>query len=483
MDVRNLVKTVASLFGSESDQQYAGQHNRTRQNRAPPKADRKPPPSLTIGGNENRTAIAYAAPDENLKFDEAFSQLVGKRRSLVAGSLELIGLEDVRSALGPKWALFKDTVIKLTHDELRRSLDPSDIFRRHGDTSFLIHFDHLNKKAAEERAHHVASQIRHTLVQSIPEVGRAISARPFVAVIESAEIDSSGGIADALFARLTNIRSDAVADLRRRRKSLDQNTTILFSPIWDVRKELALLHHCRVSTFRHNRLPALWRELVPPEEATGIIAEMDYLVLTKTLEALHKFRRHNQPAPLLIPVDMRTISSTETCREYIRLLGAVPATYQNYIVLEVCRVDASVTADRIYELVKTLGPHIKELVVHLPLDDKRITDIAASGVWALSTDITGIDVLDRSSIVPLRRFAAADGVGGIKTIARGANSIGLAIAAVNAGFTMVEGAAISAPAREPRLEFRLRVQALLPAQAGTSQTNVRPPFSERTTSH
>ncbi len=475
MDVRNFVKAVASLFGNDPHEQRQGRNHLRRSDSRPRNSVRRHLASVVPdrenpdrAGQEIADDSAKDEPvkdepvrDENTRFDDALSLLVKGRQSLLAGSLEIIGLDDVRTALGERWTLFKDVVIRLTQAELRRSLGPSDTFRKHGDASFLIHFGRLDKGAAEERARHVANQVRTSLIKTIPEFAQSISVRPFVAVIDPDEIDrSETGLADALFARLARMRSDVVADLQRRRRSLNQHTTVLFAPVWSVKKELALLHHCRANTQRSSQISALWQELVDPEEAASIVAEIDYLVFAKSLETLHRLRRHSRAALLLIPVDLRTVLSGATRREYIRLLGALPSSYRKYIMLEVCRVGADVRTSEIYDVIKKLEPHIKGVVVQLPLDDKRVTEIAASGVWGLSTSLADVDVLDRSSADPLQRFATADGVDGVKTIACGANSIGLTAAALNAGFAFVEGSAIGPAAKEPRLEFRLRTQSL-----------------------
>ncbi|WP_152535533.1 hypothetical protein [Bradyrhizobium sp. Ai1a-2] len=463
MNVRNIVKAVASLFGNESEERSAREGHLRRsdqQHLHPPATARE---KVARQGQES-------ADDENVRFDEALSALVDARQSLVAGSLELIGLDDVRDALGTQWTLFQDIVIELAQEELRRSLDPSDTFRKHGDASFLIHFGRLDREAAEERSRYIVSQVKRRIVEMIPELAQSISIRSFVAAIDPSEIDQSGvGLADALFARLTNMRFDVIADLRRRRRSLDQNTTILFSPIWSVQRELALLHHCRANVLRQSHVSARWQELVDPQEAASIVAEIDYLAFTKSVEVLHGLQRYNRPTPLLIPVDMRTVLSDTTGHEYFRLLSVVPDAYRKYVLLEVCKVDADKTIGDIYDIIKRFQAHVNGVVVRLPLDDRRITEIAASGAWGLSTSIADVDVLDRSSIDLLERFATADGVKGVNAIACGANSIGLTVAALNAGFAFIEGAAVSPPAKEPRATFRLRAQSLSLAQVRAHQ--------------
>jgi hypothetical protein len=56
----------------------------------------------------------------------------------------------------------------------------------------------------------------------------------------------------------------------------------------------------------------------------------------------------------------------------------------------------------------------------------------------------------------LKQFAAAATATEVSTIARGANSMGMAIAAYDAGFTYIEGTSIHLPGKEPRQPLWLR---------------------------
>lgn len=449
------MKTIASLFTKEAEAVpvYAG-HGNSRSSVLSEQGYRS-------AGYAKRVAQTNR-DDANDAFEDKLSSLVQARQRLLAGSLELIGLDEIRSALAGKWPLLESEIIRLAQQELQHSLDANDSFRRHGDTSFLIHFGHLDKEAAEKKTRAVATRIKGALIEAIPEIACAFSVRPFVAVIDPAEITPFGsGLADALFSRLMKMQVDVVTNLRRRRRSLDRDIVIFFSPIWHAREELTTLNRCHVQSLSYSALSAQLQELVDADEARSITADIDYLVFAKSLEALHRLRQSGRTAPLLIPVELKTVANDVSCGEYVRLLGAIPAAYQRHVMLEICGVDSDAASDKIFNLVHKLKPFIGGVVVQLALDDKRITEMAASGVWGISTNIAGADGMDWSLTGLLQRFATADGVKGVNTIASGANSIALAKAAFNAGFTLIEGAGIYLPAKEPRAISRLRVQSLL----------------------
>src|SRR5690606_8364581 len=62
---------------------------------------------------------------------------------LVAGSLELLGLDDVRQALGDEWDSVAGLVNEMAEVEFRAAIDPEDVCFAFGEASFLICFNGL----------------------------------------------------------------------------------------------------------------------------------------------------------------------------------------------------------------------------------------------------------------------------------------------------------------------------------------------------
>jgi hypothetical protein len=139
-------------------------------------ADRRP---------RRRKALQRKSSEEAIERSDQLANTLGhgtdESKTIVAGSLELVGLDDVRRALADSWPAIAERVYDVAEEELQRHLDPLDIFRRHGNAAYLIHFDSLDKQAAELKAQSIAANLRNVLAKKIPEVANAISVRHFVA--------------------------------------------------------------------------------------------------------------------------------------------------------------------------------------------------------------------------------------------------------------------------------------------------------------
>jgi hypothetical protein len=458
--VARLLESIASLFNKSSVASHFANdvytlpdqtlHGNNAESYAEAKA--KSAKSSLLGNVES--SVALPVNDQDAWFEENLSLLLRTNKDLLAGSLELIGLEEIRGALGDKWELLAERVLDLAQKELRRSLEPSDFVRRHGHASFLIHFGHLDKAAAEEKTRRAAIRIKAALIEQVPDVAQAIAVRPFVAEVNSSTLEQAGSLSDALFSRLTRMRIETMADLRERRSSLSRDVSVSFSPIWDRRSEIAILNRCLVDLSYYRTLSAQLHELSDPDEIENVAAEVDYLVLTKSIEALHKQRQSK--AVLLIPIEFATIQNQTSAKEYIRLLEAMPRTYRKMVVMEVRNVDSEVSPEELYRAIERVVRLVKAWIIELPFDDHRISEILAKGVWAIATNLSRPKgSMDRSLAAQLQRFMSSCG-DDVNTLASGANSIGLAQVAYNAGFTLIEGTAIQLPSREPRQGVRLR---------------------------
>lgn len=470
--MKGVLSAIASLFAKEADGtlQPAASRNRSQVtgvvNEASPgpeafSARAQRASNKSDSASQGHSASSLRRPrSENAEFDAALASRLGDEPSVLAGTLEL-GLDEVRNILGDRWPLFETAIIKLTQKELSNTLHSSDVFHRCGDASFLIHFGQGNKIDAEEKTKHVTLNIKSALNEAIPDVAQSISVRSFVASIDREDIEHSGaGLSDALFMRLLSLREDALKTVQRNRNVLRRSLDVSFSPVWHSKKEVTLFNRCCVQCAHYDSLSMQLRELGEHEEAVRIAAEADSLVLVRSFEALHRWRQAGQSGLLLVPVSLDTILSPESRKEYLRLLEAAPDAYRNDVKLEICGVGLSTNSEEAFNAINSLPARTRELVVQLPLDDRRISEFAVNGTWGISTDISAADVLDPALADQLQRFSAADGVKGVISIAKGAHSFGLATAALDAGFTFIEGHSIGLPSREIRKPFRLRAQSL-----------------------
>jgi PAS domain S-box-containing protein len=80
------------------------------------------------------------------------------------GRIQMVGLEQVRARLGPKWTELRDRVMATAEHVLRRALGPGETFLPTKDEGFLVCFANASEEEATFRAAALAQEIRRRLV-------------------------------------------------------------------------------------------------------------------------------------------------------------------------------------------------------------------------------------------------------------------------------------------------------------------------------
>lgn len=442
--------SVGYVFKRLADLLYAGKER----NRF---ISKKPLPPWQTGASRaasRRREAAETVLPKPQSFDEQISSLANAKKNILAGSLELIGLGEIKAGLGDEWPLFADHVVHLAEQEIRRSLDPLDSFRRHGDLNFLVHFGHLDKEKAQRKAKETTDRIKATLINKVPAIAGVIRVRTFVGEVDGGTLDASATLADALFARLVQMRVEVVDDLKARRMSLASAIRVRFSPVWRSGKELTILSRCIIDRDYYRDLSLRLYELDDQVENGSVSAEIDYLTLTKSLESLHQLRLSGGVAVLLIPFEVSTICSPSSQEEYLRLLKTIPESYRKFIVLEAHGIADHLNLDECLCQIAIIRPLVKSLVVTFALGDTRVVQLAESDIWAISVDLADHPSPDRQIILDLSRFITL--CRGKETLLMNANTLGLVRTGIESGVTYVEGTAVHLPTREPRQTQRAR---------------------------
>ncbi|MFM9644427.1 hypothetical protein, partial [Streptomyces turgidiscabies] len=79
-------------------------------------------------------------------------------RSLVAGSLKLVGLNEIRDSLGDRWPVLADRARRAAAEIVERSLAATDTFSLNGEDCFVICFAELTEAEAVVKAGAIARE-------------------------------------------------------------------------------------------------------------------------------------------------------------------------------------------------------------------------------------------------------------------------------------------------------------------------------------
>ena len=153
-----------------------------------------------------KAAAAAAPPAPDISVQSAIRDLLkreGSPAAIVAGKVQLVGMTEIREALGERWQDVSAGVFTLAEHILRRHIGPNDACHRTADDGFLVCFAELDEAEAQVKAQTIADEIRATLASVAPEMaGANVTGFAARVSIDSTESGSDEAIIHALEGRL-----------------------------------------------------------------------------------------------------------------------------------------------------------------------------------------------------------------------------------------------------------------------------------------
>src|SRR5438046_3286629 len=121
--------------------------------------------------SEQATAPAAGArrldPADEVMFRARIIELSRQHKALaqgiVAGNVQMLGFEQLRSRLGPMWQKVRDRVHALAEAAIKQQLGPGDLYLTAGDERMIVLFDRLSRPEAEAKARAIAAQLDQQL--------------------------------------------------------------------------------------------------------------------------------------------------------------------------------------------------------------------------------------------------------------------------------------------------------------------------------
>lgn len=389
------------------------------------------------------------------KFEQRSRELIEDRRRaaapITAGTIQLLGLGDIMSALKSRYADVAGQARTIAETAIEEHLSPDDSYQLQGEETYVICFARLDEAAAAQIAKLISARIAKLLETDLPDAAKAIQVGHFVASVDSSTFDDRRPLADQLVESLEEIRCEADEAVTQRRAALIRDAQILFRPMWYAKKDVVSLYRCMLDGESGNSAIEHLKVMSSPEELQEALAELDCLVLARGLKALHALLQKQATAIFVIPVHFQTVAEKTQRGEYLKLCESIPPAYRKFVSFEVYGIPAETTSSRIEQIVGILQPFCKALAVEVPAGFARLGELGTANLWAISFNLDG--KADAEALKFAVRIVHSQN---LRAIAHGVNTYGQLGATLEAGFDYAEGAAVIASVEIPRGTFNFR---------------------------
>ena len=287
----------------------------------------------------------------------------GNPAALVAGKVQLVGLADVRAALGDRWRDVSAGVFALAEHILRRHLGPDDACHRTADDGFLVCFSDLAEAEAQEKAQTIAQEIRATLTGVAPELAAA-GVEGFAAriSIDSSETASDESVIQALEGRLARERNRLEGGALEALRTGLANAQILLQRVRTDSNQVA--------PFTMVRLPKPLESAVETLRALGrndYGLEAELLLLTGAAERLLAELTMNRTDVIIVPVRMSSLLQRRDAERWLQIARSMAQPGKRRLVVEITELSRDTARTRMTDLVMLISSLCRAVAFELPV--------------------------------------------------------------------------------------------------------------------
>jgi PAS domain S-box-containing protein len=272
----------------------------------------------------------------------------------VAGRIKLVGLDEVKDALGSRWAAVAERAMASAEHVVRRRCRPHDIWSRSSDGGFLICFADATEEEAAFRAAAMAREIRTRLIGD----GETEATATVSAIAAEVDVPRQPGrtadmlstaISERLNSRLAQIEAHARDTLREALGT----TTCRLEPVRSRRTREVVAHFARLPLQMEQQLLAAYATL-PASERQGF--DFDRLVLGVAAEQAITEIAEGGSLLIMVNVDFEVFLDRRRTERYVAACQALDNRLRERLMLILSGMPRGCPKSRVLECVMRLRP-------------------------------------------------------------------------------------------------------------------------------
>lgn len=413
--------------------------------------------------------------------------VLSDRGDVISGRLHMIGLEKVKPSFGTRWPQVADKAHEIAKLAIERRLNPTDLYTRFGDLSYLLVFGNLGRADAQVKCALIAREIAEKLLGtqaaaklmqvscvSMKENGRLIfedlgDLDALVREFETRWAEQKAVESDVERAALQWVTEE---DMERSWEVLAKQIGYIYRPMWTVRSQAVTAYHCLPTRPGEDGGMLVGYDVIPRDAPPRFIPRLDGVLLRKAAQELTWLRSADKPLLLAIPVHFETLARTRSRVAYINDCHDIPEELRRYLVLELVGVEDGIPSGRLIELTSALCTECRALLIRLPIG---FTDFDAVGKTQATACGLAVDEPTMAEALLFKEFnrfcEEAEQVHKQKYV-HGLSSPSLLTAALGAGFDYVDGETVASVTEEPEAAHRLGLEGIFFRPESTTEKEI-----------
>jgi PAS domain S-box-containing protein len=272
----------------------------------------------------------------------------------VAGKIRLIGLDEVKEALGSRWEAVAARAMASAEYVIRRGCGPKDTWSRTPDGGFLICFADANEDEAAFRAAALAREIRTKLIGE-GETGAMANVSAIAAAVDVPNEPgrSADMLATVIGDRLTNRLAQIETQARETLRHAMFTTNCRLAAVRSRRTKEVVAQYASLQFELEQRILAAYSSLAPGERASF---DFDRLVLgVAATQAITEIAAGGSML-ILVNVSFEIFLDRRRLERYVAACQALDGRLRERLVLVLADMPKGFPKARVQECVARLRP-------------------------------------------------------------------------------------------------------------------------------
>ncbi len=304
----------------------------------------------------------------------------------VAGKIRLIGLQEVKSALGERWPAMRERAIITAERVLQRKLGPKDSHVRTRDDGFMICFAELDEEAASFTAAVIGREIRSRLIGQgdAPENASVTAIAANISVPASVRLDHKMPF-DILEARLNARRGEIEAQARQTLAAAMKSASCTVSPVYGRDGRNIVAEYARLPVALQRSLPIASAAL-PMAERIGF--DVDALTVRLAGQLALDHASNGAIGHMFVDIGFDVFQSRVSIDAFLESCRTLDPVIRQKIVMVLNNLPDGLTSSRMIDCVHRLRPFCR--AVGFELREPELPDfglaLASSPVLVIDAD-------------------------------------------------------------------------------------------------
>lgn len=383
-------------------------------------------PAVTFAGGV--PGVEESREDEADKMSGAIrARLAGERPPyrLTAGRIELISLDEVKAALGPRWPAQAELAKAIARGVISKRLAAADVFAEAEDDRFIICFASLGTEAAKLKADLITREIHERLLGERARVYTVVSQVGNVRLDEE-QVTHGHSLVEALTSQLDEVRTAGRRATEKMAERLLNSATLKLSPVLSKSLVPTGISVARISGTGMFGLAGV----AASEDAMKWLFELDALILALALKHIYESFTAGRAPSIIVPVNFSTLREPRLVRAYMDMCRSIDQPARAGIRFEVHGLAPDVPPLRLQEILACLAPFSTHRIIRATDAEHRFADLKRFRLSMVSIAASPAHLVDQKGSRAYDGFLAMVRNSGTASIASG-NGCSLLVRDVN----------------------------------------------------